>query len=368
MRNFKEYIILYLLLFPLTVYSQTEDDMCKIVIGITFQNGTSEETISLKQLLENRLASFASQAGCSSFDDKAFSISPNIIVNTIEAAEGGMKNVYVVKGDLYLSIHDNNNRTIISSHSFPFQGYSSNIETAIKNGILNIKYDNVASLFIEAKSKILAYYQNKKDMIFARANTCVAEGNYDGAIACLMIIPEDLTDMYEEALKQASYIFDLRANFLKKQALSQQMRYNDSILTRANSYIAMHQPEEALCILCFYISGDEKMDAKYLNYISKAEELINAKERETKRKEDREYKNELIREKRLYREQAKQSAHLRFMDRQELDFRRQNLLSSERIIHHKLKNDEYRIRAIKQVASEYIRNNSNRIDYIRVRL
>lgn len=362
------YQIIFLCWFlPHVIYSQTVNDMSKIIIGVKFQDGISQETEHLKPQLEDKLVHFATRAGCSSFDNNAFFISPNIVINSVDVAEGGMKNVYIVKGDLYLSVQDKNSGTIFSSTTFPFKGTATNKETAIKNGIIAIKYDNVESVFAEAKSKILAYYQSRKDIIFARANTCVVDGDYDGAIACLMMIPEDLTDLYEQALLHAQYIYGLRDEANRKQRIEEQKSYNDSILTIANSYLAMHQADAALSVLSTYAPGDAEQNAIYRKYVNRAEDIISAGEREVKRKEEIAYQDERRREERAYRELAKQSAHQRNMDRQEMALRRQVVSASERIERQRLKISEQKIRALKQVACEYIKNNPNRIDYIRVK-
>lgn len=360
-------IILLLLAFPFIASSQTIDDMCKIVIGVKFQNGISQETEYIQPQLEDKLINFASQAGCSSYGDCAFFISPNIVVNSVDVAEGGMKNVYIVEGDLYLSILDNHSGTVFSTKSFPFRGTATKKEIAVRNGVLNIRFDNVSSLFTEAKSKILLYFKNRKDAIFARANTCASSGDYDGAIACLMMIPEDLTDLYEQALLKAQYIYQLRDQAYRLQIIAEQKDYNDSILTAAKSYLSMHQPEAALNALSSFAPGNETQDKLYRNYCSQAEAIITARERETKRKEERIYLDEKRREDRAYQEQAKQAAHQRNMDRQSMNLKKQMISAAERVEHHKLNISEQKVRALKQIACDYIRNNPNKVDYIRVR-
>lgn len=360
-------VFLLLLFYPRIICSQTADDMSKIVIGVDFQDGISEETIQLKPLLEDKLVLFATQAGCSSFDNKSFFVSPNIIVNSADVAEGGLKNVYIVRGELYLTIQDRYSKTIFSSRSFPFNGTATKKDLAIKTGILNIKYENVSSVFSEAKTKILSYYQARKHLIFTRANTLVANGDFDGAIACLMMIPDDLTDIYEQALLKAQDVFEMRDEAVRLQLVAERESYNDSILTIANSYLAMHQPDAALSALSAYSPGEARQDATYRSYVSRAESIISAEEREVRRKEERAYQDERRREDRAYSEYQKQTAHQRDMDKQGMVLRRQVVSSSERVAHHKLRVEEQKVQALKQVACDYIRNNPNRVDYIRVR-
>ena len=365
----KRFFILFLTLsfFSFVMYSQTIEDMNKIVIGVKFQEGVTRETLLLKNVLEDKLVSFATQSGCSSFDNSVFFVSPNIVIHSVEMAETGMKNVFVVRGELYLTIQDNNSGTVFSSRSFPFKGSATQQEKALNNAVLNISFNQVESLFTEAKEKILFYYLNRKDVIFARAKAYATEGDYDGAIACLMMIPEDLPNLYEQALEEAQYIYELRNEADRQQLAMQQKSHNDSILTFANSMLAMHQPEEALGVLSNYYPGNPEQDGIYKNFVSRAENQIMAAERETKRIEERNYQDERRREDRAFREQSRQYAHLREMDRQSMALRRQTVLATERLTHHNLKVNEQKVKALKQIACEYIRNNPNRVDYIRVR-
>jgi len=365
--NKKHFILSLLLAFSQTAFSQTVDDMSKIVIGVDFPDGASEETMKLRPQLEGKLVHFATQAGCTSFDNKTFFVSPNIVVNSVDVAESGMKNVYIAKGELYLTIQDRNSGTVFSSKAFPFNGTATKKELAVKNGVLGIRYENVNSVFTEAKSKILSYYQTRTNLIFTRANTLATDGDYDGAIACLMMIPEDLTELHEQALLKAQDIYAMRDEAIRLQMIAEQKSYNDSILTAANSYLAMHQPDAALGALSAYVPGDSQQDRLYRNYVARAENIVSAEEREVKRKEERAYQDERRRENRAYREFSKQAAHNREMDRQNMALHRQVVSASERVVHHKLRVDEQKVRALKQVACDYIRNNPNRVDYIRVK-
>ena len=154
---------------------------------------------------------------------------------------------------------------------------------------------------------------------------------------------------------------------IREQMRAEQKSCNGSVLTMANSYIAMHQPDAALSVLSSYAPGDASQDAIYRNYRSQAESIILASEREQKRKEEREYQDDRRREDRAYKEFSKQAAHQRSMERLDMALRRQVVSASERIEHHRLHVSEQKVKALKQVACDYLRNNPNRVDYIRIR-
>ena len=368
----------------LTTYAQTVDDISKVVLGVRFLDDTSSETMSLKPQLEDRLIMFATQSGYSSFGSNMFFVSPNVIVNSVDMAEGGMKNVYVVRGELYLTIQDDSNGTVYSSASFPFKGSATKKDVAIKNAILNINYSKVQGLFSEAKTKILSYYEQQKSAIFARAETCARNGEYDEAITCLMMIPEELTDLHTQALEKAQNIYNMRDEAIRQQMMAERYSNNESALKEANSLLAMHKPQEALRILWQYRSGNEGQDAQYTALVKKAEGLVSASERETLRKEERAYQDNKARENRAWQEYTKETAHQRDMDRREMNLKgkivdaaervahdkisaeKQAIAASERVAHHRANVDAQKVNALKTIACEYIRNNPN-ADYIRVK-
>lgn len=337
-------------------YSQTVNDIGKIVLGVRFIDGISRETQNLQPQLEDKLILFATQSGYSSFGNSMFFISPNIVVNSIDVAEGGMKNVYVVKGELYLAIQDEMNGTVYLSASFPFIGSATQKNDAIKSAIVNINYGKVQGFFKEAKEKILAYYRQQMDVVFHRAETCAENGNYDEAIACLMMIPEELSDLHIRALQKAKEIYDQRDMAIRQREIAQRFADNDSILAEANSLIGMHNPQDALKTLWDYRPGTEQQDKQYAALVKKAKSLVSAAEVEALRKEERNYQDEKQKEVREWNEYTKETAHQRDMDRREMQLKSQVAASAERVAHHRLDVDAQTVDALKTIACEYLRN------------
>lgn len=377
--------IVGLLIFISSIsYAQTVNDISKIVLGVCFTEDASIDTKSIRPQLEDKLIMFAAKAGYSSFGNSTFFISPNVIVNSVDIAEGGMKNIYVVQGELYLTIQDGINGTVFSSASFPFKGSATKKETAIKNAVLNINYDRVKGIFSEAKKKILSYYEQQQTVIFAYAETCAKNGNFDEAIAYLMMIPEDLTELYVKSVEKAQKIYDLRDEAIRQQIITERYNNNEQILAEANSLLAMHNPKGALEVLWNYRPGNEKQDQQYWGFVGKAEKLISTSEKEALRKEERAYQDNKVREERAWSEYSKERAHQRDMDRKEMNLKGQIIRSTERVAHeqinanrqaiaanerianHRANVDSQKIQALKTVACEYIRKNPN-IDYIHVK-
>lgn len=351
----------------LSANSQTSSDIGKIVVGVSFPEGISAETLTYRQLIEDRLIKQAAQSGYATFGNSNFVIVPNIVVNSVDVAEGGMKDVFVVRGDIYLTIQDEKTGTVYSSESYTMKGSATKKETAIKNAILNISLERMSVMFDKAKENILSYFEKQKDVIFTNAEICANNGDFEQAITYLMMIPDDLTDIHLLALEKAQDIYDRREEFLYNKAIAERHESNNAILTEANSLLAMHNAQEALKVLWNYQQGDESLDTQYSQLISKAEKQISAAEREALRKEEREYADNRRREDRAWNEYKKEAAHQRNMDRADKAYRNQLLNASERVAHHKLNLSQQKVKALKDVACEYIRNNPNRVDYISVK-
>ena len=250
-----------------SIYAQSLDDVGKIVIGVDVPETSSTETKELKEYIVNKISHWVAQAGYSAKGFSSFSISPNIIIDSEDVAEGGMKNVYVIKGSLFLSVLQNDGDVVFSSISLPFRDSSTKKITAIKNGIGKLQYEKMIPLLDEAKERILKYYESQKANIFAQADFMAKQKDYDGAIAYIMSIPSSLTNIYQEALTKAD-------SYLEKKNKA----YNDSVFVVANSYLAQHDARAALDVLTEYKDMQNGQDQTYKQILSKAEALVTSEE------------------------------------------------------------------------------------------
>lgn len=360
----KAFILLITLLMSSSIYAQSLDDVGKIVIGVDVPETSSTETKELKEYIVNKISHWVAQAGYSAKGFSSFSISPNIIIDSEDVAEGGMKNVYVIKGSLFLSVLQNDGDVVFSSISLPFRDSSTKKITAIKNGIGKLQYKKMIPLLDEAKERILKYYESQKANIFAQADFMAKQKDYDGAIAYIMSIPSSLTNIYQEALTKAD-------SYLEKKNKA----YNDSVFVVANSYLAQHDARAALDVLTEYKDMQNGQDQTYKQILSKAEALVTAEELAAARERRRQYLDEKERQYHQWEVEEKERNHRMSMDNQHMAYRRAALASNERTEARKIAAGErlasqvisanerishHRIYAIKSVASEYYKNNQTR--------
>ena len=348
MHRFFLWIVLFLFSIE-PFHAQTIQDIGKIVLGVKILPSASVETHTLEDYLINKIRQIATPAGYSSYGNNHFFISPNIIVDYVEIAEGGMRNIYIVSGTLSLSIQEQNNGTIFSSIALPFKGSDTKKETAIKNAITGIDYHAVSKMFDMGKVKILSYYEAQADAVFTRADTYVQNKEYDGAIACLMMIPEELFDLYKKALVKANEIYEIRDAEIRKQEAEARHNRNSEILSHARSLLAMHNPTEALKTLWSYQLGEEDQDHIYHSMISQAETQISEGERKAMEKERQAYEDRKRREDREWTLREKSTEHQMALDTQRAEYEHAETMQE-------LQLEQQRVDAIKNVACEYLRS------------
>lgn len=327
------------------VFCQELTDIGKIVLGIAFQDECSQETIALKPQLKNKLSRLATRAGCSSFGEPAFVICPDIIINDVDVVEGGMKNIYSIQGELYISVMDRSNRVVFATTSHSFKGSGTDKTSIIRNAILNVNYTNLSSVFDEAKRKILSYYQSQKELIFSRADAYAQKGAYDEAITCLMVIPEELVDIQKQSVAKAMEIYKKRELAQQKKAQTAIATNNSKVFIKTKSLLAMHKPTDALRELWNYKNGDVAQQKIYDSLVNKAESMISATEKAEYERLEREYQDKRRAEDRVYNEAVKEAEHRRNIENREIDTHQQS------------------IDAMKTIACDFLKNNPNFIKF-----
>ena len=260
-----------------------------------------------------------------------------------------MKNVYVVKGNVYVNIIERNNGNVYSSFVYPFKGSATNKELAIKNAILGLSLSNVQTVFEQAKKKIMDYYRANKDMIFSKAATYASCGEYEQAIAFLMSIPDEVSDVKQEALVMAEDIYQREMVATREAYVQRVAASNDSVLNLARNYTAMHNPQEALNVLSGYQTNGTAQDATYKQLVAKAESLVSAAERAAYAQREREYKDQRRREDRAWAAHVQETANNQKLQRQSL--------------YYTYRLSQARINALKTVAVTYLKSRPRTIIY-----
>lgn len=318
----KQFIICLLFLMGITnAMSQNIQDIGKVMLGVKITDDATIETKQVAKQLQSRLSQIATQAGYSSNGASLFAITPNVIVNYVDVAEGGMKSIYVVQGYLAISIADGADGTVFSSTTFPFKGSNTDKNKAILSGVLKIGYSNLKEMFDEARTKILDYYAAKEETIFAKADSYAFNQQYDEAISCLMLIPEELFELHSKAMDKVVEIYDKRNAEIARQRAAQLAAENDAVLKKAQSYLSMQNAEEALKALWDYRNGSEAQNAQYNEMVEKAGGLVSEEKRRILAAERQRYLDARMREDREWAMRVQDVEHKQSLENREMVMR-----------------------------------------------
>lgn len=349
----KKIIICTLLIIGcVSAVAQTVQDIGKIMLGVRIADDASAETKQVAMQLQSRLSQIATQAGYSSNGASLFTISPNVIINYVDVAEGGMKPIYLVQGDLAISIADGANGTVFSSTTFPFKGSNTDKNKAILSGVLKIGYSNLKEMFDEARTKILDYYAAKEEAIFAKADSYAFNQQYDEAISCLMLIPEELFELHSKAMNKVVEIYDKRNAKIACQRAAQLAAENDAVLKKAHSYLAMQNAEDALKALWDYRNGSEAQNAQYNEMVEKAGALVSEEKQRILEAERQKYLDARMREDREWSMRVQAMEHEMSLENREMDYDFATLEANTQT-------EQQKIDAAKTVACEFIKKNPN---------
>lgn len=365
------FIIIFGILIPLVSFAQTLDDIGKIVLGIKVLPTATQETKDNQVFLQNKLTNLAANAGFSSYGNNAFFMTPSITISDTQVAEGGMKNIYVTNGELYLTVQEGDSGTVFASASFPFKGSGTSKAAAVKNGIQKITYGNMKPFFDESKSQILNYYNAMQEKIFANADMLVQNKDFDAAIATLLSIPEELFEPYQKAYAKACEIYQMRDAYVVEQISLGIRELNNEVLVKARSLMAAHDAVGTLEALWDYHIAGTEQDDEYRQLVRTAEARITAEEQaalekakqeyeERRMKEEREYQDMRRREERAYadsrREYEDNLQDRRQAYKDEASFRNRQLDLESKRADYERANQREMTEAIKTVALEYYRN------------
>lgn len=142
----------------------------------------------------NRADRFVMLAKCNILEKDVSPTTPPRLTQTVE--------VTFILGDVV------ENKTY-ASVAFNLKGIGTNETKAWQTAFNNLKPSDpeLKTLFEESNRKIEAYYTANCRRLIAEAQMLASTGEYDSAIASLMMVPDVCADCHEEALAEASVIY-----------------------------------------------------------------------------------------------------------------------------------------------------------------
>ena len=350
MNNILVRILLLLLISPIVSYGQNIEDIGLITIGIGYPANANKETVDYFDTLSKKVSKTITKKGIVSYNDCQFQCIPEVNVESIDIAEAGMKDVYLLKGNITITAIDTLSGNIINTYSDPIKGHSTSKDKAIANAINEASIKNFNSGIDDLKIKICEYYRKNKEVFINRAQSIANQGNYDEAIALLLNFPSVILPDYYDCLSIADCIYNKKLEEQERQRIVAQIERNNAILTKADNALAASKPEDALVFLMDYEIGIEDLDNEYKRIRQSAQVCISNEKKLEYERQERTY-----RDARADKEKDYELAH-KFIDtnqqieNRKLDIAQERIYVAERIENKKI--DAYSSLARERTQSE----------------
>lgn len=212
----KKFFLLFLAvtLFSLSGYSQTSTasgdvGMLAVTAFVPHQDAVPAQA---EKNLEAKIKQMVSSNGMSSLSNSRFAIIPHVMV-TDKQVQASAPPMIVLNADITFYFGDVESGNVFGSVTKSYKGVGQNDTKAFVAIANSIKpKDSEILEFIESgKVKIIEYYDKQADQIIKKALAAADMGNYDQAIADILMIPEACSK-YSDAINAASQVFQKKVD------------------------------------------------------------------------------------------------------------------------------------------------------------
>lgn len=330
-------IFIVYLVSLLSGFSQSIESIGKFPIGVRLSETAEPVTSENYSKIESKIVKVLSQHGYTTYGNCPFVCIPKLIINDVQKAEGGMKNVFLVDGTLQIDIINDRDGIIFTSVYEPVRGSATSEKKAVQNGLNSLTLKQFNSIIPSCRQKIIDYYRENLTLIINQARELAQRGMYDEGIAHVLTFPMEIMPEYEEALKVATEIYDSKIAYENELEEKRERAENDNTLVQARNALVARSPQEALQELNSFIMGFEDQDQQYYSIVEQANRLLAEAERKAEEKE----KKAEEKEKQIYEDNKR-------AQEREYALRRQRMLLARQ-------SESEKIEAMKQITLEIIR-------------
>lgn len=228
---------------------QAQSNSCEIPLMVFIADQDEALPRTAASQLSNKLSRMASENGLAASEGYAqFLISPQFSVLGKSILPGPPRSV-VYDLELTLFIGDYLGQKIFSSTTLAIKGIGENENKAYIDAIrkINPRDRNVQDFLVEAKDKIIAYYDSNYPNIIKKALSLASQKNFEEAMFLLMAIPE-CSIGYDASLKEASkvyqlYVDDMCNRYLNRARAAWVSQQNSSGAEEAAEYLTHIYPD-----------------------------------------------------------------------------------------------------------------------------
>lgn len=192
--------LITLLFMALTAYPLSAAEKENISFkAMGLQNETPLNEDNQKRLtLKIEQAVAYNNAGANTAQSQLFVIYPEFVTTSSDVVNTGMRNIYVVRGELSLFsrnlMDDNTFATVV----LPLEGSGKTEQDCYRVMINSIRGSNpqIARFISESQQRVIEYYERIMPQVLAKAERQMTALEYDNALVTLSIIPECVDGYY----------------------------------------------------------------------------------------------------------------------------------------------------------------------------
>ena len=181
-----------------TLFSQSND---RITLTPYIDSSIAEITTGAGSILTNKLNQIVNQNGVDGNGEARFIITANVVVLSKDVVASAPPSiVYTLDVNLYIGDGIDGNK--FSSYTTTVKGVGQNENKAMMDALKSIRPNNVdIQNFVSlGKKKVIAYYNERCDLILRQAKSLEAQNKFEEAIYKLSAIPEASSTCYDKAL------------------------------------------------------------------------------------------------------------------------------------------------------------------------
>jgi len=199
-------LLVFFLLCSSIVFSQNTDLNSNpgdgITLSVVMPSVSDFNYVSTLTKLKNKIIQITGRYNITGVDySSEFLITPKLDIYESEVVEAGLRNVYIVKGELSLYIMQLSTKKIFSTFSKSLKGSGSSRQKAMNNMIsqLSSRDLKISDFINTGKKRIIDFYEGAYcNQIKNKAEGLISRREYNKAVALLSQVPSEATQCNTE--------------------------------------------------------------------------------------------------------------------------------------------------------------------------
>lgn len=332
------------------------DDFGRIILN-TYLPDSIPLPAEAKSQLRTKLSQIASNNGMGGSDaNPRFIITANVLIGTKDIIAGPPQMI-AQNIEIVLFVGDAISNTIFANTTLSLKGVGINENKAFIEAFKSINPRNkaITDFLTESKNKIVNYYSTNCDFLIKGAQVLVMQKKYDEAIYQLSLVPDVCSDCYFKCLDALALIYQQKIDADCK------VKFNEAKTIWAASQTP-NGAEKAGDILSS-INPFATCQSEINTFIKSIDAKIRADEKARWNFKMKQYTDKIAMEKekiRIAEEKSKRDDIYRENQSQ------RNAVIQEKQFQRNYELDKIRVSAYRDVAIEYIKNQSQKVTYNKI--